>query len=104
MINLIGLDADNSGTISFDEFCILMAYNSENHDPQQIVDNIFMLFQDEKKKEDNISIPDFRRMMETLNAGLTPEDIEEFVREMDANGDGAVDRHELANMLKKHLH
>ena len=48
-----------------------------------------------------ISSDELRSMMENLQAGLSPGEIDQLMRDVDTNGDGQLDLEEFSAMLSK---
>jgi Ca2+-binding EF-hand superfamily protein len=94
-------DTSGDGQISFDEFWQYMRSLSVPTDPVQIVTDVFALI--DKDGSGSITAQEFSTQMKSLPVEISEHDIEALVREVDHSGDGEIDLHEFAAVLKKYV-
>ena len=94
-------DTSGDGQISFDEFWQYMRSLSVPTDPVQIVTDVFALI--DKDGSGSITAEEFSTQMKSLPVEVSEHDIEALVREVDHSGDGEIDLHEFAAVLKKYV-
>jgi Ca2+-binding EF-hand superfamily protein len=94
-------DSSGDGTISFEEFWQYMRQMAVPSDPQQIVEDVFSLI--DKDGSGSITAQEFSDQMKALPCEISEQDIESLVREVDHSGDGEIDLHEFAAVLKKYV-
>ncbi|KAK3088455.1 hypothetical protein FSP39_019397 [Pinctada imbricata] len=83
-------DANGDGFISFEEYMDIMKANYETIDiEKERMKTAFALL--DKNGDGSISLDEFRAAMTFRNNDVSNEDIEEFFREIDADGDGTID-------------
>lgn len=86
------VDADGSGTIDFDEFLTLMAAKLKHQDLRSEMLKSFKLF--DKDGSGKISANELEAVLRGFGQSLTPEEIEDTLREADKNSDGVSYRRE----------
>lgn len=91
------VDADGNGLIDFAEFVTLMARKMNNTDKEAEIREAFNVF--DKDGSGKISSEELRHIMKSLGEDLTDEEIQQMIREADANGDGEIDYDEFVRML-----
>lgn len=89
------VDLDNSGTIDFEEFLVMVSQRV-NYDEE--LRNAFDLF--DKDGSGYISSAELKLAMNNFDENLTDDEIEEMIREADIDGDGEISYEEFADMLK----
>lgn len=94
-------DSSGDGQISFDEFWQYMRSLSVPTDPEQIISDVFSLI--DKDGSGSITAEEFSQQMKSLPVEVSEHDIEALVREVDHSGDGEIDLHEFAAVLKKYV-
>lgn len=80
------VDADGSGTIDFDEFLTLMGAKMKRQDLGGEMLKSFKLF--DKDGSGKISADELESVLKSFGQSLTPEEIEETLREADKDKDG----------------
>lgn len=90
-------DIDQSGTIEFDEFKTLIGPHFQKEKPPEDYIDAFKFF--DKDGDGFISRTELRHIMNTVDANLAEADIEEMIKEADANGDGKIDFDEFIKMM-----
>ncbi|CAM5083765.1 unnamed protein product [Natator depressus] len=96
--DMIGeLDTDGSGTVDFPEFLSLMARKMRDMDSEEAIREAFRVFD-----EDGIgyiSAVELRHVMTNLGEKLTDEEVDEMIKEADADGNGQVNYEEFVRMM-----
>jgi len=91
-------DEDGSGSIEFEEFLNMMKKKmKENENSIEDVKAAFKVF--DQNGDGFISSQELKNVMMTLGEVLSEEEIQEMIREADADGDGKVCFVEFASML-----
>ncbi|CAM4510651.1 unnamed protein product [Lepidochelys kempii] len=91
------LDTDGSGTVDFPEFLSLMARKMRDMDSEEEIREAFWVFD-----EDGIgyiSAAELRHVMTNLGEKLTDEEVDEMIKEADADGNGQVNYEEFVRMM-----
>lgn len=79
------VDLDSSGTIDFDEFKALMV--AQSGDPESRLKTAFSVFD-----EDGSGLISANEMRDVMNKfGLTNEELDQLIKEVDEDGDGTID-------------
>lgn len=92
-------DADGSGQIEFQEFCVLMAEQMTDANKEETLQAAFNTF--DKDGSGYISRSELREVMKSLGENLTDEDIDEMMNEADSDGDGTISFAEFVKMMSK---
>ncbi len=95
MINEI--DIDGNGTIDFREFLRLMVRKMKDSDIDEELLEAFRVFD----KDDNgyITSHELKNVMISLGEYLTPDEVDELVREADLDGDGQINYEEFIKLM-----
>lgn len=91
-------DLDGSGTIEFSEFKLLIGPHFQKEKPPEDYVEAFKFF--DKDGDGFISRTELRHIMNTVDVSLAEADIEEMIKEADANGDGKIDFDEFIKMMQ----
>jgi calmodulin len=91
------VDLNGDGTIDFKEFLGLMVRKMKDTDTEEELLEAFKVF--DKDGNGFITTHELRTVMTTLGESLTPEEIEEMVREADIDGDGQINFNEFIKMM-----
>jgi len=95
------IDVDGTGTIEFEEFFDWMAAKeaSAKDKAGELVDNIFRII--DRDGNGTITTAELRITLSSLGEVMSHDDVQHIVREADENGDGVIDVHEFADMMKR---
>ena len=91
------VDLDGSGTIDFKEFLCLMVKKMKGNDTEEELLEAFKVF--DRDGNGYITSHELRHIMTNLGEGLTPEEVEEMIREADLDNDGQIDYDEFVKMM-----
>lgn len=91
------VDLDGNGTIDFKEFLGLMVRKMKDTDTEEELLEAFKVF--DRDSNGFITSHELRHVMTSLGESLTPEEIEEMVKEADADGDGQINYDEFVKMM-----
>ena len=91
------VDLDGNGTIDFKEFLGLMVRKMKDTDTEEELLEAFKVF--DRDSNGFITSHELRHVMTSLGESLTPEEIEEMIKEADADGDGQIDYDEFVKMM-----
>merc|ERR1711936_571937 len=98
LLNLVlEVDIDGNGTIEFDEFLSMMKKKASEVDEEADLREAFKIF--DRDKDGYISMKELKKVASTLGTMLTKEELDEFMAEADADGNGKLDYDEFAKML-----
>merc|ERR1712137_518746 len=87
------VDGDGSGSIDFEEFCEMMAKRyAEGGDPEQEMREAFAIF--DKDGSGTITADELRQVMMNMGEKLSKEEVDDMIREADADGNGEIDYEE----------
>ncbi len=96
-------DMDGSGTMDFDEFCVLMARMLNEVDTEEEIREAFRCF--DKNAQGSIPEQELRQVlkhimtMQHLELDLTEEEIEEIIKYVDTDGDGLINFNEFLTIM-----
>jgi calmodulin len=91
------VDLDGNGTIDFKEFLGLMVRKMKDTDTEEELLEAFKVF--DRDSNGFITSHELRHVMTNLGQSLSPEEIEEMVREADIDGDGQINYDEFVKMM-----
>ena len=91
------VDLDGNGTIDFKEFLCLMVKKMKGTDTEEELLEAFKVF--DRDGNGYITSHELRYIMTNLGVGLTPEEVEEMVKEADLDNDGQIDYDEFVKMM-----
>jgi len=90
-------DADGSGSVDFCEFVTLMAHKMADPKSENHVKAAFSLF--DFSGDGFIQAEEMRRVLMNVGEPVTIEDVNGLIKEVDSNGDGAVNYDEFAKVV-----
>jgi len=82
------VDADGSGEIEFPEFLQLMAKKLQTADSIDEMREAFLVF--DRDKSGSVTASELKHVMSNLGEQVSDEEVEEMIREADADGDGEL--------------
>lgn len=100
------MDADNSGSVSLEEFLTVMASEvDENAEEaptiQKLADDMFAIL--DADESGVVSFKEFRHELQKLPTGMSDEEIDELLQEMfGGGGDSQIDKHEFMHFVASH--
>jgi Ca2+-binding EF-hand superfamily protein len=107
MLNL--LDKDKNGRVSKEEFLsfykdqVLSTHHEEEHHGfHETAKYMFALFDTDKSGE--ITIGEFKSLLDAFNVGFTVDEIGDLVNELDEQNNGTIGEEEFVELLEKHGH
>ncbi|KAK2950231.1 putative Calmodulin [Blattamonas nauphoetae] len=96
MINEV--DTDGNGTIDFPEFITMMSRKMKETDTDEEIRLAFNVF--DKDGNGFITREELRSVMTNLGEKLSPQEVDEMIKEADLDGDGQVNFEEFVLMMK----
>lgn len=90
-------DLDNSGSINFDEFAVLMFDKIKDIDSEEDIIAAFKVFDMENKGY--ITQHELRHVMTNLGEKLTDQEVADMMREADADGDGKINYQDFVKIM-----
>merc|ERR1712059_56527 len=98
LLNMIlEVDLDGNGTIEFPEFLELMKQKANEDDDADTIREAFKIF--DRDKDGYISMKELKKVTTMLGQTLTKEEVEDFMKEADVDGNGKLDYDEFVKML-----
>ena len=73
---------------------------SDEHSLHQLADSMFQQFDTDNSGE--ITLGEFKDVMEAFNVGFTLDEIGDIVNELDEQDNGSIHAHEFFELLEKH--
>merc|ERR1712087_530182 len=92
------VDDDNNGLIDFPEFLKLMATKLQDADSIEEMKEAFMVF--DRDKSGAVSASELKHVMCNLGEQVTNEEVEDMIREADADGDGELSFEDFLQFLQ----
>jgi len=93
------VDADNSGTIEFDEFLCLMSDPKYSHLAKDEHRQAFEMF--DKDGNGQISVAELKHAFRSLGQRLDDDEFDAIIQEADLDGDRHIDYEEFLQMMKR---
>jgi hypothetical protein len=98
------VDTSNDGNITKDEFMAFYAANvvvkADEHSLHHLAQDMFQQFDSDKSGE--ITLGEFKAVLEAFNVGFTVDEIGDIVNELDEGNNGTIHEHEFHELLEKH--
>ena len=91
------VDLDGNGTIDFKEFMCLMVKRMKDNDSDEELQEAFKVF--DKDQNGFITSHELRHTMTNLGENLTPEEVEEMIKEADLDNDQQIDYDEFMKII-----
>lgn len=91
------VDTKNSGTISFEDFAMLMSTRMNNVDKVEDVLDAFRVF--DINGNGFLSTHELRHVMTNLGEKLSEDEANEMIRAADADGDGLINYNDFINLM-----
>ena len=91
------VDLNGNGTIDFKEFMCLMVKKMKDNDLDEELQAAFKVF--DKDQNGYITSHELRHTMTNLGENLTPEEVEEMIKEADLDNDQQVDYDEFMKII-----
>lgn len=92
-------DADGTGDIDFAEFVTLMAHKMADEKSEETLKAAFSVF--DTSGDGFINAEEMRRIMINVGEPVTLEDVEQVIKKVDQNGDGAIDYDEFTKVRQR---
>jgi len=91
------VDINGDGTIDFEEFLGMMKQKANEADQESDLREAFKIF--DRDKDGFIDLKELKTVATMLGSMLTKEEVEEFMREADVDGNGKLDYDEFVKMM-----
>jgi calmodulin len=91
------VDLDGNGTIDFKEFLGLMVRKMKDCDTEEELLEAFKVF--DRDGNGFITSNELRHVMSNLGESMTPEEVDEMIKEADLDGDGQINYEEFVRMM-----
>jgi len=91
-------DVNKDGVINFEEFLTLMSQTVKETDTEQELISAFRVF--DQDNSGFISTDELRNVLKSLGENMTEAEIDDMLQMADKNGDGQIDYHEFASIMK----
>eukprot|EP00397_Hematodinium_sp_SG-2012_P060343 GEMP01078446.1.p1 GENE.GEMP01078446.1~~GEMP01078446.1.p1 ORF type:complete len:159 (+),score=50.14 GEMP01078446.1:136-612(+) len=93
------VDEDGSGEIEFPEFLKLMASKLQDSDSIDEMREAFLVF--DRDKSGSVSAIELKHVMNNLGEQVTDAEVEEMIKEADADGDGELSFDDFLQFIQK---
>eukprot|EP00658_Telonema_sp_P-2_P023621 TRINITY_DN19471_c0_g1_i6.p1 TRINITY_DN19471_c0_g1~~TRINITY_DN19471_c0_g1_i6.p1 ORF type:complete len:107 (-),score=16.76 TRINITY_DN19471_c0_g1_i6:301-621(-) len=90
---------DSTGTISFEDFSVLMAGRMPPQDSQEEISKVFHMF--DEAGTGRIGFHDLRRICDELDRDLSNEEIYEVIDAADRDGDGQLSFSDFYRVMRR---
>merc|ERR1712029_359832 len=98
LLNLVmEVDLDGNGTIEFPEFLEMMKAKAGEVDQESDLREAFKIF--DRDRDGYIDMKELKKVTTMLGQQLTKEEVEDFMREADVDGNGKLDYDEFVKMM-----
>mmetsp|Transcript_11199 Transcript_11199/g.20415 ORF Transcript_11199/g.20415 Transcript_11199/m.20415 type:complete len:162 (-) Transcript_11199:127-612(-) len=93
------VDDDGSGKIEFPEFLQLLTSKLQDTDSIEEMREAFGVF--DRDKNGSVSASELKHVMDNLGEQVTNEEVEEMIREADADGDGELSFDDFLDFIER---
>ena len=100
---LTDLDANNSGSIDFEEFINMMTAKMSDRDTKEDLEKVFRLFLGDDNNPEKITVKHLKRVARELNENMSDEELQEMINRADLDKDQAVDFNEFYQIMTKKI-
>ena len=97
------LDANNSGSIDFEEFINMMTAKMSDRDTKEDLEKVFRLFLGDEDTPAKITVKHLKRVARELNENMSDEELQEMINRADLDKDQAVDFTEFYQIMTKKI-
>eukprot|EP00091_Calanus_sinicus_P017097 TRINITY_DN36897_c0_g1_i1.p1 TRINITY_DN36897_c0_g1~~TRINITY_DN36897_c0_g1_i1.p1 ORF type:complete len:111 (-),score=54.26 TRINITY_DN36897_c0_g1_i1:31-363(-) len=94
------VDINGDGTIDFDEFLGMMKQKAQESDEDSDLREAFQIF--DRDRNGYIDRNELKKVVSMLGTMLTKEEVEDFMKEADVDGNGKLDYDEFVKMMLDH--
>ncbi len=91
------VDTDGNGNVDFQEFLELMSHKMADHDDEEEMHEAFKIF--DRDNNGYVTRDDFKVIMNHLGEAMTPDELDEMIKDNDDNGDGQLDFEAFRKMM-----
>ncbi|XP_023338541.1 neo-calmodulin [Eurytemora carolleeae] len=91
------VDLNGDGTIDFPEFLEMMKQKSSEADQEADLKEAFKIF--DRDKDGFIDMKELKKVANMLGAMLSKEEVDDFMKEADVDGNGKLDYDEFVKMM-----
>jgi calmodulin len=91
------VDTDGDGTIDFEEFVELMKNKMKGLDAEEEIREAFKVF--DKNGDGYVEVAELRQVVQGLGEPLSEADLQEMIKEADADGDGRISYQEFVRLM-----
>lgn len=91
------VDIDGNGNVDFQEFLELMSHKMKDHDSEEEMLEAFKIF--DRDNNGYVTKDDFKVIMNHLGEAMTPDELDEMIKDNDDDGDGQLNYEEFKKMM-----
>jgi calmodulin len=91
------VDTDGNGNVDFQEFLQLMCCKMKDHDSEEEMLEAFKIF--DRDSNGYVTKDDFKVIMNHLGEAMTPDELDEMIKDNDDDGDGQLNYEEFKKMM-----
>jgi centrin-1 len=97
MLNTIG--ADEQGTLSLDDFVVILSSKIPPRDSQAEIAKVFAMFDEEGSGD--VTLANLRRISDELGRDMSEEELQDIIHAADRDGDGVLSFEEFFRVLRR---